>query len=227
MMANTLYMLSIDTVGHYCGIALSNAQDGALIMKHVLKESNMHDAMLAEMIRIALIDHAIAPSDISAIAVSAGPGSFTGLRIGMSFAKGWCADGKTSLISVPTFDAMIQALKNKNHNLRHQTLCMAKLSHGDQWFVQTFDAKSGGKKNNISIVSSSTLDMYIDDDTIVIGDYMLEQQDVIYAEFNNSDPEFISQLGYILLQRGEAISPITADSAYHAAFIPTIQGNRS
>ena len=227
MIIETSYILAIDTVGHYCGIALSNAQDGSLIKKYVLKESNMHDAMLAEMVRKALIDHALEPYHITAIAVSAGPGSFTGLRIGMSFAKGWCADGKTLLISVPTFDAMIHSLKNKNRNLMHETLCIAKLSHGNQWFVQTFDAKSGVKHNEVSIVSTTELDMSINDATIVIGDYKLEQQDSIYAEFNNSDPEFISLLGFIMLQRGETISPITADSEYHAAFIPTFQTSAS
>lgn len=109
----------------------------------------------------------------------------------------------------------------------HETLCIAKLSHGNQWFVQTFDAKSGVKHNEVSIVSTTELDMSINDATIVIGDYKLEQQDSIYAEFNNSDPEFISQLGFIMLQRGETISPITADSEYHAAFIPTFQTSAS
>lgn len=227
MIDDRSYLLAIDTVGHHCGIAIMNSQDGSFIMKHVLLESNMHDAMLAEMIRTAMIEHKIMSRNISTIAVSAGPGSFTGLRIGMSFAKGWCADGKTTLISVPTFDAMIHALIHQNPMIKYETLCIAKRSHGDQWFIQLFDTISGKKKSEVSTVSQAQIDAYIDDSTLIIGDYTQKQTESLYQKYNNSDPEFIAQLGYLMMLRGETISPFIADSDYHATFIPTIKAQKS
>ncbi len=68
--------------------------------------ANVHDEWLPAAITDTLRFAGIGASRLSAVAVSAGPGSFTGLRIGMASAKGLALALGIALIAVPTFDAM-------------------------------------------------------------------------------------------------------------------------
>ena len=226
-MSNTSsYLLAIETVGHFCGIALADVHSGIIVKESLLEKPNMHDAMLAEMIRDAMNDLHINTKQIQAIAVSEGPGSFTGVRIGMSFAKGWCADGNTMLISVPTFDAMIHGFIKKYPNHSQKNIAIIMKSHGNAWFVQTFD-RSGETKSNIAILSQHEIQSILDDETIVLGDYVSMIEKSPYPEFRQSHPQHIAALGYIMLQDGKSINPALADSKYHADFTPTVKGEQS
>ena len=72
--------------------------------KVILKHS--HSEKLFEVIESVLQQASISKNELKAIAVSAGPGSFTGLRIGMSAAKGIAQALSIPIISVPTFEAL-------------------------------------------------------------------------------------------------------------------------
>ena len=72
----------------------------------VLKDKNTHAEKLMDSIQFSLSSARITTKDLEAIAVSLGPGSFTGLRIGMSAAKGLALGAGLPIIPVPTFEAM-------------------------------------------------------------------------------------------------------------------------
>ena len=220
------YLLAIDTVGHFCGIAFADVHSGIIVKESLLEKPNMHDAMLAEMIRDAMNDLLINSKHIHAIAVSEGPGSFTGVRIGMSFAKGWCADGNTMLISVPTFDAMIHGFVRKYPNLSQKSIAITMKSHGNAWFVQTFDT-TGTRKSTIKILTQQEIHSVLEDETIVLGDYVSMNEKCTYPDFRQSHPTFIATLGFIMLKDGKTINPAFADSKYHADFTPTVKGEQS
>lgn len=82
------YILHIDTSGDSGLIAIS--QDGVLLAKKINKEIRNHAATINTDIQSVLKIVSIKFKDIDAIAVCAGPGSYTGLRIGVSTAKGIC-----------------------------------------------------------------------------------------------------------------------------------------
>jgi len=99
------YILSIETSTTNCSVSLS--KDGETL---VLKEDNNLNYSHAESLHL-FIDEAlrsanIHKSDIDAIAVSKGPGSYTGLRIGVSAAKGLCYALEVPLISISTLEAL-------------------------------------------------------------------------------------------------------------------------
>jgi len=83
----------------------------------VLKEDNSpnysHSEQLHIFIQEALKEASLSFKDISAIAVSKGPGSYTGLRIGVSAAKGLCFSLDLPLISVPTLESLAQQGRDK------------------------------------------------------------------------------------------------------------------
>jgi tRNA threonylcarbamoyladenosine biosynthesis protein TsaB len=60
-------------------------------------------------VRDVLDDAGVAVADVGAVAISIGPGSFTGLRIGLSFAKGLAYAGRIPLVAVPTLEALALA----------------------------------------------------------------------------------------------------------------------
>ncbi len=97
-------LLHIDTSTEVCSVAVSD--NGSVIYHEEELDGPSHSTRLAPMVEDALSftdNHAI-PFD--AVAVSSGPGSYTGLRIGVSTAKGVCYGRNLSLISIPTLELM-------------------------------------------------------------------------------------------------------------------------
>jgi tRNA threonylcarbamoyladenosine biosynthesis protein TsaB len=106
-------ILNIETATTNCSVSIS--KDGKTVF---LKEDNNKNYSHAESLHL-FIDAVLKESnttlaDIDAIAVSKGPGSYTGLRIGVSAAKGLCFALNKPLISVPTLQALAHQVKVEN-----------------------------------------------------------------------------------------------------------------
>ena len=82
------------------------ARDGAVLAEGVHRESRSHTASLPLLVERVLGDAGLALEDVEGIAVSIGPGSFTGLRIGLALAKGLAFAGGLPLVGVPTLEAL-------------------------------------------------------------------------------------------------------------------------
>lgn len=97
-------ILAIDTATRSVGLALRD--DHEIIAETTWRTSNHHTAELGPAIDELLKRAGVAPADLTAIAVATGPGSFTGLRIGMAAAKGLAlsAGGRIPLVGVQTLD---------------------------------------------------------------------------------------------------------------------------
>lgn len=104
-------ILSLETSTPICSIALH--RDGILLGEKSLDVPGAHSEKLMGMIEALLDDCKLTVSEISAIAVSEGPGSYTGLRIGVSVAKGFAFARDLPLISVSTLKAMAYGAKSK------------------------------------------------------------------------------------------------------------------
>ncbi|MBU3820940.1 tRNA (adenosine(37)-N6)-threonylcarbamoyltransferase complex dimerization subunit type 1 TsaB [Flavobacteriaceae bacterium XHP0103] len=106
-------ILNIETATTNCSVSVS--KNGKTLF---LKEDNNKNYSHAESLHV-FIDTAIKESGVSlnaidAIAVSKGPGSYTGLRIGVSAAKGLCFALNKPLISVPTLEALAHQVMTEN-----------------------------------------------------------------------------------------------------------------
>jgi tRNA threonylcarbamoyladenosine biosynthesis protein TsaB len=107
-----MYILHIETSTSNCSIALS--QDQALLDCHDMKEGMNHTAKLAPAIQALLLEKGIGPKDLGAIAVSSGPGSYTGLRVGSSTAKAMAYSLGIPLIAMPTLTPLVWAVFNQH-----------------------------------------------------------------------------------------------------------------
>lgn len=98
------YILNIETATQVCSVGL--AMDGNTVALRESSEKNIHAGKTTIFIEEVIREAAIGYEDLSAVAVSEGPGSYTGLRIGTSVAKGLCYSLDIPLIAVSTLQAM-------------------------------------------------------------------------------------------------------------------------
>jgi len=109
-------ILNIETSTEICSISLS--KDNILINKKESFDSNSHATQLTNFIEQIFLEEKITAKQINAIAVSKGPGSYTGLRIGVSTAKGLAYGLNIPLIAVNPLQAMIYGFyKNNKTNI--------------------------------------------------------------------------------------------------------------
>ncbi len=100
-------LLTIDTATEVCGVALT--ENRRLLFDCRLNKKNTHNEKLVGIIQRAVKDVEWELSDLDGIVVSIGPGSFTGLRIGISTSKGLSFSLSIPIVGVNTLDAFAQA----------------------------------------------------------------------------------------------------------------------
>ncbi|MFC4218737.1 tRNA (adenosine(37)-N6)-threonylcarbamoyltransferase complex dimerization subunit type 1 TsaB [Flagellimonas marina] len=98
-------LLNLETATTNCSVCISKGSEVIL-----LKENNAvnysHSEQLHVFIKEVLQEASLSFSDLDAVTISKGPGSYTGLRIGVSAAKGLCFSLDLPLISIPTLESM-------------------------------------------------------------------------------------------------------------------------
>lgn len=99
-------ILLVDTSGPVCGVAI--ASDGDLIYEAVMKNKMTHSQKVMPMVEDALLRSDLALPDMDAFAAVVGPGSFTGVRIGVATAKGLAEAGHKSCIAVDALEALAE-----------------------------------------------------------------------------------------------------------------------
>lgn len=98
-------ILNLETATTNCSVSISS-DDKVIALKEINDKGYSHAENLHVFIKEALLDASLSFSDIDAIAVSMGSGSYTGLRIGVSAAKGLCYALDKPLIAVPTLSVL-------------------------------------------------------------------------------------------------------------------------
>ena len=103
------HLLCIETTTTQCSVAL--CADGELsTLAQSNHENYQHAQLLHTYIEKVLSKHNLKPSNLAAIALSSGPGSYTGLRIGAAAAKGLCYANDIPLIAIPTLDIVAREI---------------------------------------------------------------------------------------------------------------------
>ena len=99
------FILNIETATKNCSVSI--AKNGETILcKEIAEEGYSHAEKLHVFIEDVIADSGISVNDLAAVAVSQGPGSYTGLRIGVSAAKGLCFALNIPLIAVDTLQTL-------------------------------------------------------------------------------------------------------------------------
>ena len=103
-------ILNIETATTNCSVSLSKEGE-TFVLKEDYNSNYSHAERLHVYIDAVLKEAALKMDDLDAVAVSKGPGSYTGLRIGVSTAKGLCFASDLPLIAIPTLEALAHQVK--------------------------------------------------------------------------------------------------------------------
>ncbi len=166
MKKKEINILSIETSGKTCGVTLCRDKD--ILFSENITEANMHDKLLATLVQSAMKilngDYTL----LDAIALSAGPGSFTGLRIGAALAKGIVFNSDIKLIAVPTLDAIAwHYLQETNMNEVEQILAIIP-SHKNLFYIKLFD-KDFNTNREIELIVPERMYDFAPENCIFVG----------------------------------------------------------
>ena len=147
-------LLHNETAGQNCSVALSN--ENGIIDCIEKNEANIHGSALTVFIETLLSKNNFKPSDLKAVAVSKGPGSYTGLRIGVSTAKGLCYALNIPLIATDTLGSLANmALSNMAANANEKFLLCPML---DARRMEVYTCLYDQDLNLITAVNASIID---------------------------------------------------------------------
>lgn len=156
-------ILLIETATERCSCALANEQ--GIVSYAESNEPNSHSAKLSLLIEDLFSQTSYNYSDLSAIAVSIGPGSYTGLRIGVSTAKGLAYALDIPVIALKTCEIFAAPVFEKNHN----ACCVAMIdARRMEVYASIFHNKKEIKPCSADILEEGIYEEYLSDKENVI-----------------------------------------------------------
>ena len=146
-------ILALDSTATVATVAL--CEDGTLLGEYTIRNGNTHSETLLPMIESLLTFFEISPDDVDLFAASAGPGSFTGVRIGAATLKGLAFDTQKPCLGVSTLEALA-------YNLRHVNglVCPVMNARRKQVYTALFRMQNGNAERLLedSAIAISELD---------------------------------------------------------------------
>lgn len=103
---NALRILGLDTSGKVASAAILDTEQNLLLAERSLYTTRGHSQIMMPMVQDILTDCGMTPADVDCYAAAAGPGSYTGLRIGIAAVQGMAMVHQTPCIGVSTLEAM-------------------------------------------------------------------------------------------------------------------------
>lgn len=117
-MSSVIRVLAIESSGPVASVALIEA--GQVVVRRRNVEPHTHAERLLHLVDACLAEASVDKRDLDRIAVGVGPGSFTGLRVGIALAQGLALGLGATLVGVPSLSAMAMAARNE---AEERTLC--------------------------------------------------------------------------------------------------------
>ena len=106
-------LIAIESSSSICGVSLFI--NGKIKETIEIEENRVHAKLLPVFLNDIILKNNVSVDDIDGVAISSGPGSYTGLRIGMSLAKGFAFSKKIPIVPIPTLESMNLEVKKKGH----------------------------------------------------------------------------------------------------------------
>ena len=208
-----MIILSIDSSTPVAGITVSDGMQ--LLGEITLNTKNTHSEKLMPLVKHLLDELTLTVNDLDAIAVTQGPGSFTGLRIGMATAKGLAQGAGKKLIAVPTLDCLAQ-------NLLHYPGIICPIMNAQKKQVYTAIYRSGRDKlerlsdyQAIAVEQLAVQLKELKEDIWFVGDGVAAFADV-FQELLGDACRFAD--GHNILPRAGALAMLAAERASEEQF---------
>jgi tRNA threonylcarbamoyladenosine biosynthesis protein TsaB len=212
-------LLAIDTSTQTVGVAL---YDGVqIVSERIWLSQQFHTVELAPTVS-AIIDQAgISMNDLKAVAVAIGPGSFTGLRIGLALAKGMALAGKLAIVGIPSLDILVASQPiNKKPLAAILQAGRGRIAVG--WYKNYSGEWKADRK--VQVMTPRDLASGIKSPTIVCGELTEDERRLfkrkrITVELASPAqslrrPSFLAELGWRRWEKGMSDDPATLTPEY-------------
>lgn len=148
-------ILCIDTATENCSIGICEA--GKLLALEETREKNSHAELISVFTEKLLQKTSLTYAMLDAVAVSKGPGSYTGLRIGVSFAKGLCYALQKPLIAYPTLQGMALGVAGQHPLQDNAILCPMIDARRMEAYYALFDHSGNFLQTETAIIGSENM----------------------------------------------------------------------
>ncbi len=212
-------LLAIDTSTRSVGVAL---YDGVQVLSEMVWFSNnYHTVELAPVVALVLERVGQDSSELKGIAVAIGPGSFTGLRVGLAVAKGICLAAHVPLIGIPSLDILAAA-----QPMQAQKMVVTLRAGRGRLAVGWYQAVDGEWQpaKDPEILTPHALSHRLNEPTLVCGELTGEERRMLGRKWVNvilaspaqclRRPSYLAELGWQLLQAGKVDDPVTLAPIY-------------
>ncbi len=164
-----LPLLAIETSSELCSVALMINEK--IVYEINVKEKHIHSKKLLSMTDEVLKLSGIDIKDLKSTAVSIGPGSFTGLRIGLSAAKGIALGANLPIIPVPTFEVL--AFDICRYLPDRSKFAIANVVNSEELYFAKYKKTNGSYETieELKLIKKEKLDSKVSKDELIFGDY--------------------------------------------------------
>ena len=177
-------ILHIETSSKNCSVSISDGEELLCVCEEV-SENYKQSESLHTFVEWALEGAEITLQDLDAVSLGMGPGSYTGLRIGASSAKGFCYGLKIPLIAVNSMETMVEPFLDQNFDYILPLLDARRM----EVYTAVFDGNSGKMltETEAKILDETSFQEFKDKKVIFVGDGASKAKEIFQlpeAEFN-------------------------------------------
>ena len=177
-------ILHIETSSKNCSVAISDGEELLCVCEEV-SENYKQSESLHTFVEWALEGAEISLKNLDAVCLGMGPGSYTGLRIGSSAAKGFCYGLKIPLIAVNSLETMIEPFLSQNFDYIIPLLDARRM----EVYTAVFDGISGNMitETEAKILDETSFQEFKDKKVMFVGDGSTKAKEILQlpdAEFN-------------------------------------------
>ncbi len=188
-------ILAIETSSNLCSVAIFH--NNSLLGSINISGLNVHDKLLAVITEQLLNNLDINFNQITHISTNNGPGSFTGLRIGLSFAKGLIFGKDIKLIANTNNEIIYSTIDNSILNQEIKKIATLVNAGNSNYYYMMYDRASGAIINDLQLIQYDELIKNIDNNTLLIGNFDDSKfENLIYKQYIEILAEHQLKLAY-------------------------------
>ncbi len=221
-----MLILGVETSTTRGCVALYDSGDDRILSEQVFPDNPSHARDIVPAIDRMFTQCDIARHDVEAVAVSQGPGSFTGLRVGITCVKTLAYILEWKCVGIPSLEVMVQNVDAES--LGVTAACPLRDARRSAVYGTLFRYQNGQWEDQTGVMLDSPADLAgrLPDGTLVFGDGTEAYREIFNAEpegrFTTADGELarpraaaVARLGAGEIRRGEAISPMQLNPRYY------------
>ncbi len=185
-------ILAIETSEKLCSAAIMLSEDDHIEFN--IQKKNIHSEKLMEMISVLIDKAEISLKELAYIAVSIGPGSFTGLRIGLSVAKGLAFGHDLAIVPVSNFNAL--ALQISNQLKPSTEFTIANKANMSELYVGKFRTKEKYFEvvEEVKLIESEEFSENLVPDSLLFGNF---ETDICKTPLVSPNAIYVAKWSYI------------------------------